>query len=264
MPARLLAPIRRLDPGQTLGRILIYRATLLFLQIMLGLLYRARVEGRHHVPRDGKLLLVSNHQSFFDPPLVGMLMNWTRHSVPLARSGLFKNPVFGWFIKALNAISLKQDEADAGAIRAAVREIQAERAVLIFPEGSRSWDGGLQPFQRGTWLLIKRAKCDVLPIAIEGAFDAWPRESSTPRLFGCRLAIEAGAPIPYEELASLDAETGLALLTDRVEQLRLNQRERLRRATSGRFPAPGPGDQPWTPGRPTGQPDETPPPPEAQ
>lgn len=233
--------LRARDPGQPLWRIAVFRLSQMAVEWVVVLLYRYRVFGQEHVPRTGPLLIVSSHQSHLDPPLVGVAVRH-RHIVPLARVGLFKNRLFGALIRLYNAISLKQEESDTAAMRRAVAELNTGRAVLIFAEGARTPDGSIQPFKSGVWLLLKRAKCPVLPVAVEGAYDVWPRRRTYPRLFGGRVAVMVGEPIAYEELAAMDAREALAHVERRIEAMRLELRAHLRHVTRGRYPAPGAGD----------------------
>jgi len=87
----------------------------------------------------------------------------------------------------------------------------------------------------------------VQPAAVEGCFDAWPRSRKFPRLFGQRVAVAYGTPIPFAELRALGPDAGLGRLAIEVDALRLDLRSRLRQATHGRLPAPGPGDAAWSP-----------------
>jgi len=239
----MLEQLRRHDPGQPLGRLLFFRFILNLAKAALTLVYRLRVYHAERVPEDGGLLVVSNHQSHLDPPIIGVSLR-KRHIVPIARLGLFKNRFLGWLITRLNAISINQTEADTAAIRRAVKEIAAGRAILIFPEGYRSPDGAIHSFKRGTWLLLSRARCRVLPAAVEGAFDAWPRKQEFPSLWNKRVAVAFGEPISPERLLAMGPEEGLAFLVREIDALRLDLRQRLRAASGGAYPPPGPGDSP--------------------
>lgn len=221
--------------GMELWRHLFYR----FVQVCTGLLiivlFRLRVIGRGNVPGRGPVLLVCNHQSHLDPPLVGVAL-WTRQVVPLARIGLFDRKLFSWFIRMLNAIPLKQGEADTKAIRSALDALGRGRCVLIFAEGSRTWDGRLQRFQPGVWLLLRRAGCPVVPVAVEGAFDAFRRGQKRPRFFGQRAVVAFGEPIEAKTLSAMGREAGMLELERRVEMLRRQGADLIRSATDGRLP----------------------------
>lgn len=205
---------------------LLYAVGRVVVAIVFGVVYRARGYGAHRVPRRGPVLLVANHQSHLDPPLIGLMC--PRPLWYVARIGLFKSRPFAWLIRALNAIPIRQGESDAAAIRSIISRLEAGGAVLIFPEGSRTPDGALQPLARGAAVLIRRTRCPVVPVAVEGCFDAWPRSRTLPRLTGQRLAVAFGEPIGHDELMANGPEAALERLAREIEALRQRLR-RLRR-----------------------------------
>ena len=205
--------LRGPDPTQPLWQVIFYRSCYWIVMLLTTILYRLRLYGVGNVPRSGcgGLLLVANHQSFLDPPLIGIALR-RRNMASLARENMFRVPGLRQLLLGLGSIPLRETEGDAGAIRAAIAELRKGRVMLIFPEGSRSWDGEIKPFKRGAWLLLSRAKADVLPAAVAGAFDAWPRSQKLPSLLGSRVGVAFGRPIPYAELKALGPEAGLARL----------------------------------------------------
>lgn len=203
--------------------------------------YRCKVIDKGLVPPSGALLVAANHQSYLDPPLVGGMSDREMHFV--ARSGLFSFGPFGWLIRRLNSVPLKEDAGDVAAIKEVVRRLEQGNAVVIFPEGSRCEDGAMHGFKRGVALLVKRAKCPVVPVAVEGCFDAWPRGSS-PRLLGKRVAVKYGRPIAYEELMRNGPDAALDRLADEIDRMRLELRAMMRKDTDGVYPPRGPGDGP--------------------
>ncbi len=205
-------------------------------------IYRIRRVNTGRIPREGPCLLVANHQSHLDPPLACMA-NTARQTHFLARGGLFSNRVFGWLIASLNSIPISEEQSDVGAIREILKRLEQGVPVLMFPEGSRTENGELQPFQRGVALLLKRAKCPVVPIAVEGCYDAWPRHRSFPRLLGCRVAVSVGKPMDAAELLKDGPDAALDRLASEIESMRLDLRAKLRASTKGRYPACGIGDQ---------------------
>lgn len=229
----------RRAPGRTILQAVWWDFIALFCGILAKMFYRMNVVGAHNIPRTGGVLLVGNHQSFFDP-IPHAAVAYDRQTAYIARSTLFHNKYFGALISSFNAIPLKE-KSDSAAIKAALQVLAQGRCLLIYPEGGRCDDGAVAPFQRGVALLIRRAKVPVVPIGLEGGFDIWPSSQKLPRLAG-RLEVEAGEPIDPEVLIN-DPDGGIERLRLAVDRLRMNRRESIRRSTQGRFPAVGPGDQ---------------------
>jgi 1-acyl-sn-glycerol-3-phosphate acyltransferase len=203
--------------------------------------FRYRSFGAERVPMHGPLIVVSNHQSNLDPPYVGIALR-RKHLNFIARVGLFKNPAFGWLIRTLNSIPVRRGETDLAAMKRSLQRLERGHAVMVFAEGARTLDGRMHEFQRGMTLLLKRAKCPVLPVAIDGAYEAWPRGKALPRLFGERLVVEVGEPIGYDELMAEGPEQALRTVAMRVDELRLKCRRRLRVMSRGAKPRDTAGD----------------------
>jgi 1-acyl-sn-glycerol-3-phosphate acyltransferase len=233
--------LTRQRPGTPVPRLAAYSLARLLTNFLLTVGYRFRVFGSERVPLTGPLLIVANHQSYLDPPLIGAAIR-RRHLDFVARAGLFESPILARIISTFNSIPIREEGGDAAAIKEVLRRLEAGRAVLIFPEGTRSPDGAMRPFKRGVALLVKRARCPVLPVAVEGAFDSWPRDRGRPRFWGRRLAVCVGEPIAYADLMAQGADVALSQLEQEIDRMRLTLRARMRLETAGRFPAPGPGD----------------------
>jgi 1-acyl-sn-glycerol-3-phosphate acyltransferase len=162
--------------------------------------YGVRYTGRRNIPAAGGVLVVANHQSHFDPPLVGL--GCPRRMNYVARDSLFAFAPFRWLIKSLDAIPLERDGIGLGGIKESLRRLRRGEMVLIFPEGTRTPDGRVGPFKPGFTTLAARSGASILPVAIEGAFQAWPKQNTFPRLG--RIRVHYGAPIPHEEIAGRD------------------------------------------------------------
>ncbi len=228
----------RQEPGQSLAAAALYRACRAAVDILATLVYRFRVYRTNDLPERGGLLVIANHVSHLDPPLIAAALR-ERNMRAIARSGLFKHKLFARLIDALGAIPIRENEGDMQAMRRAIAEIQAGRVVLIFPEGTRSLDGQLKEFKRGCWLLLQRAKCDVLPVAIVGSYEAWPRGTGLPTLNcppgGCAVMI--GEVLKFAEIEAHtagDADRGLAFLRARVADLQRQLHERVTSSSSPR------------------------------
>jgi len=223
----LIQQFKQRQPGASLLRILYWHVMHMLCYVFIVPLYRYRAYGVKNIPETGAVLFVSNHQSYLDPAIVGLASSH-RQFAALARSTLFDaHPLFARVIKGLNAIPVSQGESDVAAMRKCIAELKKGQALLIFPEGSRTETGEVQPFETGTMLLIKRAKPLVMPVALEGAYDAWPR-GGKPKLRG-RIGVSYGKPIPAEDIIAMGADAGLAHLRDEVDRMRGELAEKLGR-----------------------------------
>lgn len=210
------SPLAATGPGliNRFFRSVLYTVVKTIARMIMYSVYRCRVFGLENVPQVGGMLIASNHQSYIDPPGIGCLPR--RRLSYIAQSGLFKFKLFGWVIEALGSVAIRQDSGDAGAIKEVIRRLEMGDAVLIFPEGSRCETGEMETFKRGVALLVKRAKVPVCPVAIEGAFAAWPRQRTLPRIWGQRVWVRFGQPISYEELMKDGADGAMVRLKDEI------------------------------------------------
>ena len=177
----------------------LYKAARAFCRIMTTVLFDLKVYGAHHVPDKGGVLLVSNHQSYLDPVLLGVRIR--RPLSYMAKSELFKNPAFGWLIRLLGAFPIKQGGSVVGAVKESIARLHEGHALNIFPEGSRTETGKLMPLERGVALVIRKAKVPVVPVVIDGAFDAWP--CSRKMFRPARIRMIYGKPL---DMSSMDRD----------------------------------------------------------
>ena len=159
--------------------------------------FRIRVTGREHLPPAGGVLVLSNHQSHLDPLLVGLAGDRRMNFV--ARKSLFVFPPFRWLIDSLDAISLDRDGSGFGGLKETLRRLKREEVVLLFPEGTRTRDGLLGEIKPGFCTLARRAGVPLVPVAIDGAFEAFPRTRNYPRPAVIHIAF--GPPIMPDEIA---------------------------------------------------------------
>ena len=234
--------IKERAPGRSVLSLFWWDLASFTCELYMRLVHRIRLFGVSRIPDSGPLILVSNHQSYFDP-IVNSIQASRRPFTAIAGSHLVKFKPFGLLLKSWGTVFVSASAGDKGALKAAVEELKKGRAVLIYPEGSRTPDGLVQPFEKGLLLLVRRSKAPVLPIGIEGAYDVWPKGRTFPRLRG-GIALTCGKPIPSEELLSLEPSELLARLRGQVDTLRLEARTILRERSGGRWPPPGPTDEP--------------------
>ena len=185
--------------------------------------FSLRTEGMRHVPQTGPALLIANHQSFLDPDLVGLAAR--RHLCFLARKTLFQNKFFGWLIRSLQAVPIDHKGIGIDGIRDILEQLEAGRAVLVFPEGERTHDGHINQLRPGVALLIKKARSPVVPVGIAGAYEAWSRHRGFPipaPLFlpeqRGRIAVSIGRTLDGRKLAELPRERLLADLFQELQK----------------------------------------------
>jgi 1-acyl-sn-glycerol-3-phosphate acyltransferase len=163
---------------------------------VMTLMFDLKVYGRHHVPRRGGCLIVSNHQSYLDPVLIGVLL--PRPMAYLSKSELFKNRYFAWLILSLHAFPIRQGKGDVGAMKELIKRLKQGYLANVFVEGTRTEDGELLPVEPGAALVIRRAGVPVVPCVIDGSFQAWPR---TDKIFHAYpISVMYGPPLKVEGL----------------------------------------------------------------
>ena len=162
--------------------------------------FRLRVIHRERMVQSGPVILAMNHQSYLDPPLAGITCD--RAIYFLARRTLMDMPLLGWLLPKLNVIPVNQEGIDRGALKALIRVLKSGNAALVFPEGSRTLDGSLQPAEPGLGLVIAKTLAPVVPMRIFGAHEALPRGGGG--LHFAPITIVIGEPI-FFTAAELDS-----------------------------------------------------------
>ncbi len=160
-------------------------------QLLAKVLFSFKVIHRERIIEEGGAILAMNHESYLDPPLAGIACRRELHY--LARKTLQKWPVLGPLLPEFNVIPVDQDRADMSALKTVIKLVRAGHATVIFPEGSRTLDGQLQPAQPGLGLVIAKTLAPVVPMRIFGAHKAFPR-GGKPRLF-TPITLVVGEPI---------------------------------------------------------------------
>ena len=157
---------------------------------------RLKVEGQRNVPQEGGVILASNHCSFFDPPLVAVATRRPVHF--LAKKELFDHWGFGALIRALSAFPVSRGFGRK-AIETVLRTLREDRAVLLFPEGTRQRSGTLGQAKAGVGMIAVKAGKPIVPVWVSGSLHAWRAFAGLGRIRVC-----FGRPIQPEEFRTAE------------------------------------------------------------
>lgn len=202
-----------------------------FARLLVRLFYRIRVKGADGLSGEAPVVFTPNHTSYLDPLAVAAALPWKRLKKTYWAGWvgkMYAGPVSRFISRATCVFPVDPDRDLAGAIKTAKLLLEQGYNVVWFPEGRRSPDGELESFQRGIGLLLEEADADVVPTAIRGAYEAWPRDRTRPKPGGS-LEVTFGAPVSVEALRdsgegesdgerlrmALEREVGRLLVADR-------------------------------------------------
>ncbi len=156
--------------------------------------YRLKIDGREHIPRKGCFIVAPNHESHLDPPLIGVV--FIRPLRYFAKIELFKNPIFSMLIRSMGAVPISPNPRDLKRLfRWTKYFANTNQPFVIFPEGRRTKDGELQPGRPGIGFIVQQTRLPVVPVYIDGTFEALPIGSA--RLFPSRISVRIGRPIDF-------------------------------------------------------------------
>jgi 1-acyl-sn-glycerol-3-phosphate acyltransferase len=175
----------------------IYRLGWLFFRAIYKFYFGWRVYNAERVPLEGPVILASNHASFVDPPLVGAGLK--RGINYLARESLFRFPVLGWILHRWQAVPVDREGGGAKGLKAILDRLLAGGAIILFPEGTRTRDGQLQPARSGIGLTVIKSNACVIPVRVFGTFEAYNRNMRWPRP-GRRVTVKYGRPMQFDKM----------------------------------------------------------------
>jgi len=215
-----------LDAGRRRSATLITAFSRAVCVVVLRVIYRLRVQGLENVPQTGPFILVANHCSYLDGFILATALPYAvaQQISYLGFEWFFRSRILAWWARGARVIPVDMDTHLVRALQASARLLRDGKILCLFPEGERSADGGVRPFRKGTGILVRELRVPVLPAHIAGAFEAWPRGRSLPRLrplhvrFGEILSpaalLEGDGPRGAD-----DAETVVLRLRERVMDL---------------------------------------------
>ena len=171
-----------------------------------------QVVGREKIIQEGPVLIAGNHESFLDPPFVGIA--WDDSVNYLARKTLFTG--FGkWIYPRWNSIPIDQDAPDMSSLKNIIKLLRGGEQVVVFPEGARTLDGELQPGEAGVGLIAAKSRAIIQPVRIFGAYEALPRGSARLRFLPITVVIGDPFTLTPEELKAKGREEYQAI-SDRI------------------------------------------------
>jgi long-chain acyl-CoA synthetase len=171
-------------------------------------LFRLKISGLENLPEKGPCLVCPNHQSYIDAFVIIAALPFRVYSKMffVGYSTIFAGPIMKLTARVLNIIPVDPDTHLLGAMKAGAAGLRQGRFLCIFPEGGRTFDGELMEFKKGAAILARELAAPVVPVAIAGAYEVWPRGSSRIRPRKVRVAFgkafmftESSADDPYRE-----------------------------------------------------------------
>ena len=165
---------------------MLYKFAVALVKFLFLFCFRTKVIGKVNVPKDGAMILAVNHKSYLDPVMAAL--HCPRRLTFMAKSELFKNPLFGWLIKRLGAFPVQRGKGDVGAIKSAFAILKEGHTMLIFPQGRREKQDERGKAHSGVAMIAQRMKCPVIPVWISGKY-RWMN----------KITVSFGEPISLEE-----------------------------------------------------------------
>jgi long-chain acyl-CoA synthetase len=175
------------------------------IQVVASDLFHLRVRGLENLPQDGPFILSSNHQSYLDPLVLASVLpeKTLRNAFAVGTSEIFSGGFMLLIARWLRVVVVDPDANLVPAMRAGAHGLRLGRVLILYPEGERSIDGTPRTFKKGAAILSIHMQVPIVPVAIEGFYDAWPRSKSFPQKLA-PLKMQIGKPIlpPPESEAS--------------------------------------------------------------
>ncbi|MEY8303106.1 lysophospholipid acyltransferase family protein [Anaerosalibacter bizertensis] len=163
-----------------------YRLCYFIGNIVFRIIFRFKVTGKHNIPKEGKVILCSNHISDLDPLILGLAI--PRNIRFMAKKELFENKFLGGLVNALGAFPVDREAADLSAIRNSLNVLKNDEVLGIFPEGTRVTEENIENAKPGIALISIKAKAPVIPIYIESKYKVFSK-----------IKINIGEPIYFNE-----------------------------------------------------------------
>ncbi|MFO7959188.1 MAG: lysophospholipid acyltransferase family protein [Candidatus Brocadiia bacterium] len=195
--------------------------------------HRLAWSGAENIPEDGPAILAANHQSFFDPVLIGLAAG--RPIIYMGTELYYRMPVVGWFMRLFDTVPVSEKAPGPSSISRLLRALDAGYLVGIFPEGGRTPDEQMMKPQEGVAALTLRTGCPVIPVTISGAWRAWPTGQPLPR--PAPIGLHFGDPMRFSGTSTPDRrrEVTFRVMMAVADGFRRLERPDLAAASEGRL-----------------------------
>ncbi len=185
--------------------------------------FQLKVRGAENLPEQGPYLLCSNHQSYIDPLVLAPVLSWRmfRKTFAVGTSDIFGKGFMRRLARWLRTVVLDADANLVPAMRAAAFGLSHGRILILYPEGERTNDGSIRLFRKGAAILSIHTQSPIVPVAIEGFYEVWPRHKKFPRSGNLQMTIgKAMTPPPLDEASEATYERMTAELKAKVAAMR--------------------------------------------
>ncbi len=201
--------------------------------------FHLKMRGLENLPEKGPYLLCSNHQSYIDPLVMAGALPWYmfRYTFALGTSDIFGKGLMRRLARSIRVVVLDPDANLVPAMRAGFFGLSHGRILILYPEGERTNDGNPTVFRKGAAILSIHAQAPIVPVAIEGFYEAWPRHKKLPKF--ARLQLVFGKPIqppPLKEASEAAYERLTSELKSRVVAMWQELREKESQGQNARGP----------------------------
>jgi long-chain acyl-CoA synthetase len=193
-------------------------------RVIRALLFRVELTGLEHLPRTGAYIISPNHQSYLDSLMLCSRLPFRNYRSLFFVGAVeyFESPLSRWFARLTNIVPVDPDSNLVPAMQAGAFGLAHGKVLVLFPEGERALDGTVKKFKKGAPILAQHMRVPIVPMAIKGVFELWPRGGSFNwRLLRPwsrhRIRIAIGAPMTFAE--SADYNQTATALRDRVEKM---------------------------------------------
>lgn len=198
-----------------------------FVKLFALLAFRLRITGREKLPAKGPLLICSNHQSYLDPIIMATVLPWPlfRRAFAVGTSEIFGSGFMRRLAGWLRVVVVDPDANLIPAMRAGACGLRHGGVLILYPEGERSIDGRVRTFKKGAAILSTHLQIPIVPVAIEGFHDAWPRTKSFQKFAALKIAF--GDPI-YPPSNAQPSESDYEKLTAELKSKVVDMWDQLR------------------------------------